>query len=57
MSAFYGPQLKLNMEFMENELGKSTWFAGEELTGAGILFSFVADFRYFDELSCATFLN
>jgi glutathione S-transferase len=44
MSAFYGPQLKLNMEFIENELGKSTWFAGDELTGAGILFLvFVAD--------------
>lgn len=24
------------MEFIENELGKSTWFAGEELTGAGM---------------------
>ena len=23
------------MEFIENELGKSTWFAGEEVTGAG----------------------
>lgn len=34
--AFYGPQLKTNLEFIEAELGKSTWFAGEELTGAGL---------------------
>jgi glutathione S-transferase len=27
--------LKLNLEFIESELGKSTWFAGEEVTGAG----------------------
>ena len=32
---FYGPQLRLHLEFIENELGKSTWFAGDELTGAG----------------------
>ena len=35
-AAFYGPQLKMHMEFMESELTKSTWFAGEELSGAGI---------------------
>jgi len=38
--AFYGPQLKMNLNFIENELGKSTWFAGEELTGADIMMSF-----------------
>jgi hypothetical protein len=27
----------MNLEFIENELGKSTWFAGDELTGAGFL--------------------
>lgn len=32
---FYGPQLKLHLQFIEDELSKSTWFAGEELTGAG----------------------
>jgi hypothetical protein len=32
---FYGPQLKMHMEYIEGELGKSTWFAGEQLTGAG----------------------
>ena len=26
----------MNMAYIEDELGKSTWFAGEELTGAGI---------------------
>jgi len=35
--AFYGPQLKLHMDYIEAELGKSTWFAGEELTGAGVV--------------------
>jgi len=35
--AFYGPQLKMNLEYIEDELGKSTWFAGEELTGAGTI--------------------
>jgi glutathione S-transferase len=58
MSAFYGPQLKLNMEFIETELGKSTWFAGEELTGAGIYFFItVLIIRYNDELSCAACLG
>jgi glutathione S-transferase len=58
MSAFYGPQLKLNMEFIETELGKSTWFAGEELTGAGIcLLIVVLIIRYNDELSCAACLG
>jgi hypothetical protein len=28
----------MNLEFIEEELGKSTWFAGEQLTGAGTLF-------------------
>jgi glutathione S-transferase len=35
--AFYGPQLKMHLEYIEQELGKSTWFAGEEVTGAGTL--------------------
>jgi glutathione S-transferase len=25
----------MNLRFIEEELGKSTWFAGEEVTGAG----------------------
>jgi glutathione S-transferase len=34
------PQLKTHLDFMEAELGKATWFAGEELTGADIQMSF-----------------
>lgn len=38
--AFLGPQLKLHMGFIEGELAKSTWFAGDEITGADIQMSF-----------------
>jgi glutathione S-transferase len=38
--AFIEPQLKLHLDFMESELGKSTWFAGDELTAADIQMSF-----------------
>ena len=38
--AFIGPQLETHLDFMEAELGKATWFAGEELTGADIQMSF-----------------
>ncbi|HXL69451.1 MAG TPA: glutathione S-transferase [Xanthobacteraceae bacterium] len=34
------PQLKLHMDFWESELGRSTWFAGEELTAADIMMSY-----------------
>ena len=34
------PQLKTHIEFWEGELAKSTWFAGEELTGADVQMSF-----------------
>jgi glutathione S-transferase len=30
----------MNLQFIEDELGKSTWFAGDELTGADIMMSF-----------------
>jgi len=43
MAVFYGPQLKLHIEFIEGELAKSTWFAGNELTGAG---TFVHRYKY-----------
>lgn len=39
-STFIEPQIKLHFDFMEAELGKSTWFAGEDLTGADIQMSF-----------------
>jgi glutathione S-transferase len=40
LDMFVDPQLKLHVGYMESELGKSPWFAGEELTGADIQMSF-----------------
>jgi len=37
------PQLRAQQEFMEAELAKSSWFAGEEFTGADIQMSFVVE--------------
>lgn len=37
---FIDPQLKAHIDYWESELGKSTWFAGEELTGADVQMSF-----------------
>ena len=37
---FVAPRLKEHLDFVEQSLGKSTWFAGEELTGADIQMSF-----------------
>lgn len=39
-SRFIQPNLKNNFDFVEQELGKSEWFAGPELTGADIQMSF-----------------
>ena len=38
--SFIDPQLTTHVDFWEGELRKSTWFAGEELTGADIQMSF-----------------
>ncbi|WP_027910070.1 glutathione S-transferase [Pseudomonas sp. URMO17WK12:I4] len=38
--AFVTPQLKLHLEYLEGELGKSTWFAGEAFSAADIQMSF-----------------
>jgi len=38
--SFIEPQIKLHLDFMEGELGKSTWFAGEEFSAADIQISF-----------------
>jgi glutathione S-transferase len=38
--SFIEPQIKLHLDFMEGELGKSTWFAGEEFSAADIQVSF-----------------
>jgi glutathione S-transferase len=40
---FINPNLKNNFEFMENELSKSEWFAGNEISGADIQMSFVIE--------------
>jgi glutathione S-transferase len=38
--SFVDPQLELHVGYMESELGKSTWFAGAEFSGADIQMSF-----------------
>jgi len=38
--AFIGPQLKLHLDYMESELSKTQWFAGEDFTVADIQMSF-----------------
>ena len=40
MKTFVGPQVKLHLEYMEGELGKSRWFAGDEFSAADIQMSF-----------------
>ncbi|MDF5707219.1 MAG: glutathione S-transferase [Nostoc sp. S4] len=37
---FIAPQIKLHFDYVESELGKSTWFVGEEFTAADIQMSF-----------------
>lgn len=39
-SSFISPQLKTHFDFMEGELARSPWFAGEAFTGADIQMSF-----------------
>src|SRR5260221_14163565 len=39
-STFIGPQIALHLDYMESELGKSTWFAGNDFTAADIQMSF-----------------
>ncbi|MEO6852642.1 MAG: glutathione S-transferase [Rhodoferax sp.] len=39
-SSFILPQITTHLDFMEAELGKSLWFAGDEFTGADIQMSF-----------------
>jgi glutathione S-transferase len=43
LESFVQPQLKTQQEFMESELGKSTWFAGEDFTAADVQMSFVVE--------------
>ena len=39
-SSFIEPQIELHLDYLESELGKSTWFAGNELTAADVQMSF-----------------
>ena len=39
-NSFIQPQLDLHLDYLESELGKSTWFAGEEFSAADIQMSF-----------------
>jgi glutathione S-transferase len=40
---FVDPNLKTHLGFLESELGKSTWFAGNELTAADIQMSYAVE--------------
>lgn len=40
MEGYAGPNIKLNLEYLEKTLQKSDWFCGDEMTGADILMSF-----------------
>ena len=42
-ATFIAPQLKTHLDFMEGELGKSLWFAGEEFSAADIQMSFAVE--------------
>lgn len=37
---FISPNVKTHLEFLEQQLNESTWFAGDELTGADFMMSF-----------------
>jgi len=39
-TSFIEPQIKLHLDFMEEELGRSTWFASDDFTAADIQMSF-----------------
>ena len=39
-AGFITPNIKAHLDFMEGELGKSRWFAGENFTGADVQMSF-----------------
>ena len=39
-TSFIEPQLRAQLDFLENELGRSSWFAGNDFTAADIQMSF-----------------
>ena len=40
MGGFITPNLERNFDYLESELGRSTWFAGDEISGADMQMSF-----------------
>lgn len=42
-TSFVAPRIAENLDYMETELSKTTWFAGEAMTGADIQVSFVLE--------------
>jgi glutathione S-transferase len=40
MTAFIGPEIELHLDYLEGELGRSTWFAGSKFTAADVQMSF-----------------
>lgn len=40
MAGYAGPNIELNLEYLETSLQKTGWFCGDEMTGADILLSF-----------------
>jgi len=40
LDGYVNPNIASQLEFMESELSKSTWFAGDEMTAADIMMSF-----------------
>ena len=40
LDGFVGPQVKTHLDYMEGELGKTRWFAGDEFSAADIQMSF-----------------
>jgi len=39
-NSYINPNVKSNLDFLENELSKSTWFAGPEISAADIMLSY-----------------
>ena len=40
MAAYAGPNIKLNLDYLEETLQESPWLCGDEMTGADIMLSF-----------------
>ena len=40
IAGFVGPQIKLHLDYLESELGRHEWFAGDRFTAADIQMSF-----------------